>query len=101
MTIPAASGHPAPMGALVLEQSPSNADFAAVYRREFDYVWSCLRALGVHEAELEDGAQAVFLVVHRRLAEFDGRAQLRTWLFAIAARVAARGRRDHARAKRQ
>lgn len=89
------------MGALLLEGSGSSADFAAVYRREFDYVWSCLRALGVREAELEDGAQAVFLVVHRRLASFDGRAQLRTWLFAIAARVAARGRRDHARAQRR
>lgn len=89
------------MGALLLEGSGSTADFAAVYRREFDYVWSCLRALGVREAELEDGAQAVFLVVHRRLAAFDGRAQLRTWLFAIAARVAARGRRDHARAQRR
>lgn len=89
------------MGALLLEGSGSAADFVAVYRREFDYVWSCLRALGVREAELEDGAQAVFLVVHRRLAAFDGRAQLRTWLFAIAARVAARGRRDHARAQRR
>lgn len=89
------------MGALLLEGSASTADFTEVYRREFDYVWSCLRALGVREAELEDGAQGVFLVVHRRLAEFDGRAQLRTWLFAIAARVAARGRRDHARAHRR
>jgi RNA polymerase sigma-70 factor (ECF subfamily) len=101
VTIPAVSGHPPPMGALLLEGPGSTADFAAVYRREFDYVWSCLRALGVREAELEDGAQAVFLVVHRRLAAFDGRAQLRTWLFAIAARVAARGRRDHARAQRR
>ena len=56
-------------------------------------VWRNLRRLGVPEAALEDAAQDVFLVVHRRLPEFEGRSSLRTWIFGIVLRVAARHRR--------
>jgi RNA polymerase sigma-70 factor (ECF subfamily) len=52
-----------------------------------------MRRLGVPEASLEDAAQDVFLVVHRRLSEFEGRSSLRTWIFGIVLRVAARHRR--------
>jgi RNA polymerase sigma-70 factor, ECF subfamily len=57
------------------------------------YVWRALRYLGVREADLPDAAQEVFLVVHRRLAEFEGRSALRTWLHGIALRVASEQRR--------
>ena len=39
-------------------------------------------------AALDDATQEVFLVVHRRLGEFEGRAAVTTWLFGIARRVA-------------
>jgi RNA polymerase sigma-70 factor (ECF subfamily) len=48
---------------------------------------------GVRERELEDACQEVFLVVHARLAEFEGRSSLRTWLYGIAVRVALNFRR--------
>jgi RNA polymerase sigma-70 factor (ECF subfamily) len=63
-------------------------DLASVYEAHFRYVWRCLRSLGVHDAQLDDALQDVFMVVQRRLAEFDGNAQLRTWLYAIALRIA-------------
>jgi RNA polymerase sigma-70 factor (ECF subfamily) len=63
-------------------------DFAAVYEAHFRFVWRCLRSLGVREAALDDAMQDVFLVVQRRLVEFDGQGELRTWLYAIALRVA-------------
>ena len=63
-------------------------DLARVYEEHFRYVWRCLRSLGVHDAHLDDALQDVFMVVQRRLAEFDGGAQLRTWLYAIALRIA-------------
>lgn len=64
-----------------------------VYEANFDYVWRCLRSLGVPPATVDDAAHDVFLVVHRRLAEFDDRrGALRSWLYAIALRVARRHR---------
>jgi RNA polymerase sigma-70 factor (ECF subfamily) len=71
-------------------------DLATIYEAYFRYVWRCLRSLGVRDSQLEDALQDVFIVVQRRLAEFDGRAAVRTWLYAIALRVA-RKYRDRAR----
>jgi RNA polymerase sigma-70 factor (ECF subfamily) len=81
--------------------SSAAPDFAAVYEAHFRYVWRCLRGLGVREASLDDAMQDVFLVVQRRLDEFDGQVELRTWLYAIALRVArkywTRASKDRAR----
>jgi RNA polymerase sigma-70 factor (ECF subfamily) len=64
-----------------------------LYDAHFDFVWRSLRRLGVAESALDDAAQDVFLVVHRRLAGYEPRYSARTWLFAIVRRVA----RDHRR----
>jgi RNA polymerase sigma-70 factor (ECF subfamily) len=64
-----------------------------IYEREFPYVWQTLRRLGVNAAELEDVAHDVFVVVHRRLGDFDATRALRPWLFGIAYRVASEQRR--------
>lgn len=66
--------------------------FDAVFRDEHDFVWRTLRHYGVPGAGLDDATQDVFVVVHRRLADFDGRAPLRSWLIGIARRVASRHR---------
>jgi len=71
-------------------------DLAEVYAAHFRYVWRCLRSLGVRDALLDDALQDVFIVVQRRLPEFDGGAELRTWLYAIALNIA-RKYRDRAR----
>lgn len=63
-------------------------DLGAVYAAHFRYVWRCLRSLGVRDAQLDDALQDVFVVVQRKLADFDGGAELRTWLYAIALRIA-------------
>ena len=42
---------------------------------------------------LDDAVQDVWLVVHRKLAEFDGRSALSTWLFGICINVARSRRR--------
>lgn len=68
-------------------------DFNALFVEHSPFVWRVLRRHGVPERELEDGCQDVFVVVHRRLAEFEGRSTLRTWIYAIAARVAISTRR--------
>jgi len=71
--------------------------FDDVYASYFAFVWRVLRTFGVAEAALEDAAQDVFVVVHRRLPEFEGRAAITTWLFAIARRVAGAHRRKDGR----
>ena len=68
-----------------------------VYRQGFQFVWRSLRRLGIGTTDLDDATQDVFLVVHRRLADFEGRSSVRTWLFAIALRVAKDYRRSKAR----
>ena len=69
-----------------------------VYEAHFHYVWRCLRGLGVREQALDDAAHDVFLVVQRRLVEFDGtQARLTTWLYEIALRVARRYRTQTAK----
>lgn len=57
------------------------------------YVIRTLRHLGISEADVEDVGQEVFVTVHRKLAEFEGRSKLRTWLYAICLRVASDHRR--------
>jgi RNA polymerase sigma-70 factor (ECF subfamily) len=67
--------------------------FDEVYTAHVAFVWRTLRTFGVADAQLEDAVQDVFVIVHRRLPEWEGRAQLTTWLFAIARRVASSHRR--------
>ncbi len=64
---------------------------AEIYAEHFDFVWRSVRRLGVPESSVDDAVQDVFVVVHRRLCEFEGRASMKTWLFAIVRRVV----RDH------
>jgi RNA polymerase sigma-70 factor, ECF subfamily len=73
--------------------TPAPLDFAAVYDDNAAFVWRCLGLFGVAQESLDDAVQDVFMVVHRRLGEFEGRAALRTWLYAIARRVAGNHRR--------
>jgi RNA polymerase sigma-70 factor, ECF subfamily len=62
--------------------------FSEVYQQHFRFVWRSLRRLGVPDSDTSDAVQDVFLVVHRRLAEFEGRSKVTTWLFGICFRVA-------------
>jgi len=63
-------------------------DFDAVVAEHGPYIWRVLRRLGVRPSDIEDVWQETFIVVHRKLDAFEGRSQLRTWLSAIAVRVA-------------
>jgi len=65
-----------------------------IYAAHADFVFRNLRRLGVHESLIDDAVQDVFLVVHRRLGDFEARAQVTTWLFGIVLRVAQSYRRS-------
>ncbi|MBX3263371.1 MAG: RNA polymerase sigma factor [Labilithrix sp.] len=69
-----------------------------VYREHFDFVWRTLRHLGVGASDVEDAVQDVFVVVHAKLATFERRSQLTTWIYGICLNVTqARRRRAHVR----
>lgn len=67
--------------------------FDDVFSTYAPLVWRAVRRLGPREADAEDLAQEVFLVVHRRLPEFEGRSKLSTWIYGICVRVASDHRR--------
>ena len=71
----------------------ADAAVEGVYAEHAEFVWRSLQHLGVRSADLEDLLQEVFLVVHRKLPEFDGRSRITTWLFGICLRVVTNQRR--------
>jgi len=76
------------------DQSAQAGPAAEQYCLHADFVVHCLRRFGVQASSLEDAAQDVFLVAHRRRADFNGRSGIKTWLFGISLRVAKGYRRS-------
>ncbi len=70
---------------------------AEVYEQHAELIWRVVRRMGIPDAVAEDVMHEVFLVVHRRLPEYDGRASMSTWLFHIARGVASNYKRGRAR----
>jgi RNA polymerase sigma-70 factor (ECF subfamily) len=68
-------------------------NFESVFRDHRARVTRTLASLGVQSAFVEDAVQDVFLIVYQKLAEFEGRAQLKTWIYAVTYRVAQNYRR--------
>lgn len=71
----------------------SRQAFEVACGEHLDQVWRQLRAMGVAPSYLDDATQEVFLTAHRKFDSFEGRAQLSTWLYAIAYRVGCNFRR--------
>lgn len=78
--------------------APSLTD---IYAAEVRWLWRVLWRLGVPERDLEDVAHDVFVVVHRKLPDYDPTRPLRPWLFGICFRVALDRRRKASIAREQ
>ncbi len=82
------------------EAPTSDADtskrFRSVVDFHFAFIWRVLRGLGIPAHSVDDAAQQVFLVLHRRLAEVPVGSE-RAFLFGTAVGVAANSRRARAR----
>lgn len=76
---------------------PAKLTFADVYDAHVRFVWRTIKRLGVHDVDVDDAVQDVFLVVHRKLDDFRPEAPVKHCLFRIAARVARDHRRTRAR----
>jgi RNA polymerase sigma-70 factor, ECF subfamily len=69
------------------DESSPTAQITEVFAEHADFVWRSLRRLGVPAADVDDALQEVFLVVYRRLAEYEDRGFMRAWLFSISRQV--------------
>ncbi len=72
-------------------------NFEQLYDDHYAFVARTVRRLGVAEQAVEDVCQEVFVVVYRRMHEFEGRAKLQTWLYRITANVVANQHRSQRR----
>lgn len=104
MAVPTTTFDALPISQRALAQArpePTRAEqpleFIAVYDTYVDFVYRSVRRLGVDTPSVDDVVQEIFLVVHRRLPEFEGRSSIKTWVFGIALRVV----RDHRRTIRR
>jgi len=71
----------------------SEQRFQQLALAQMDFVWRCLRRLGVWEADADDALQQVLLVAHAKL-DLIPEGRERAFLFATAARIAANARRS-------
>lgn len=85
----------------VIDDDASSTTPEQAFEQHFSMVWRSMRRLGVPESALDDAVQDVFLVLHRRWADFQHQSSLRTWIYGILLRVASdhtrRARRERAR----
>jgi RNA polymerase sigma-70 factor (ECF subfamily) len=67
--------------------------FEDIYEQHFPFVWRSVRRLGVADSAVDDAVQEIFVVVHRRLPDFEQRASIKTWIYGIVLRVVRHHRR--------
>jgi len=69
----------------------------ALFRAHAGFVASFLRRIGIASADVDDLVQEVFLVAHRKGGFVPGSGHPKSWLAAIALRVASTSRRSQRR----
>jgi len=81
------------------QAAEGHLDAEALFRAHAPFIAGFLRRLGVSGNEVDDLVQDVFLVAHSKGGYSPGPAQPRSWLGAIALRLARGNRRAHARSR--
>ncbi|MFO1497888.1 MAG: sigma-70 family RNA polymerase sigma factor [Verrucomicrobiota bacterium] len=79
---------------------PATQDFEARVREHQAGLRAFIRALGADEAWVDDLAQEVFIVAHRRLNDFEQGTDFGKWVRSIARYLVANERRKEARHSR-
>ncbi|MCH9685400.1 MAG: sigma-70 family RNA polymerase sigma factor [Deltaproteobacteria bacterium] len=81
--------------------APATLELEDVYSQYSGFVWRIVRRMGIPEASVEDVMHEVFLVVHRRLGDYDGRVAMTTWLYHQTRGVVSNHRRSRRREQRR
>ncbi|MGH1348401.1 MAG: RNA polymerase sigma factor [Nannocystales bacterium] len=99
---PSVTAHaPGASGGITEKGSSSALDLATIYDDHASFVWRVAKRLGVPDGALEDVMHDVFVIVHRRIDDYDGRAAITSWLYGITRGVASNRRRGRAREARR
>ncbi len=80
-------------------QEDGQARYAEIFRAHYGRVVRWLSVLGVGTADVDDAAQEVFIIAHRRIDQLRPDATVTGWLLGISRRVAATSRRNRERAR--
>lgn len=72
-----------------------------LYRDHVEFAWRTARYLGVSAADAQDVVQEVFIVVHRRLADYEVGSSPRAWIAGITRRVVMHHHRSRVRTQRR
>ncbi len=91
------SSEAAPRGLKEPRDQALISTFDEIYRTYAPFVWRMACRFGVTSDAAEDVMQDVFVIVHRRLPEFEPRSSLRAWLSAIVIGVVRNHRRTRQR----
>ena len=95
MKVQARSGDPPYVEAVLAPRTTGvhAVDIDALYAEHAPFIGRVLARLTGDGAHVDDLIQETFLVAFKKRDTYDGRAQHRTWLYGIAARLALRHRR--------
>jgi RNA polymerase sigma-70 factor (ECF subfamily) len=85
--------------AAVANGAPLPAQLRRAFEQHGDFVCRILRSLGVHERDLDDALQDVFVVVARRQQDYEEQGRARAWMYSICKRVAIAQRRKYRRTR--
>jgi len=83
-----------------VRNAPPVDSWRALYDEHWRWVHATVRRMGGTGIDVEDAVQDVFVVLVTRLASFEGRASLRTWLYRICFNVVSEHRRKVQRRRR-
>jgi RNA polymerase sigma-70 factor (ECF subfamily) len=67
--------------------------FRQIVGANLDFIWRCLRRMGIPSGDVDDAVQQVFLVVASKIGSI-AQGSERAFLFATASRIAANSRRS-------
>jgi RNA polymerase sigma-70 factor (ECF subfamily) len=94
----AASRDSTPADAHAASRGDVSFDYAEMFRAHYGRVVRWLSVLGVAPGDVDDAAQEVFIVAHRRGDRLHADATVTGWLLGISRRIAATSRRTRERA---
>jgi RNA polymerase sigma-70 factor, ECF subfamily len=76
-------------------------DVAEIFSEHAEFVWRSLKRLKIPVLDIDDALQEVFLVVYRRIEEYEDRGMMRAWLFSISRQIARHYHRAATRTERR